>query len=334
MSRNRNRRNHNNGDANNCINESVKKLSKVGADLEGRYKKFKKKHKDDYDNKKEMKEAFFDAILELLPEGLEFIFKFGYVNKPEVKEAKNNILKILVNDDFLKVLKKEIKKDSDIENIKLLPVISKEIFTTVARANEEVKAKEGENAKLWNVDILVEINKMILGKKIKKMVKKGIDEDLAFDLLLIIPDEKVLKNRGSVGYRANKVFETMYEHAKGKVVPIETCIDALVSEDYYSVFILTALLERKERYGNLTENQKALYAEITKWVFDTMEQMNRDTIEEIICSYVKKRKGDAANQKDGARRYTLTSLSETDYPKTAKTIARLIADDDSMKQYL
>lgn len=316
------------------LTENVKQLSKIGADCDARYKKFKKKHKDEYDSKKECKEAFYMAILDLIPDGLEFIFKYGFMNKPEIKEAKNNILKILVNDDFLKVFKKEVKKGNDIDNIKLLPVISKEIFTTVAKANAEVKAAEGENAKLWNVDLLVEINKIVLEKKIKKFVKKGIEEDMAFDLLLIVPDEKVLRNRGSVGYRANKIYETLYEHSKSKPIDVELCISTLVSEEYYPVFVLTALLERKERYGNLTENQKQLYGEITKWVFNTLEPMGRDTVEEIIKSYVNKRKNDASQQKDGARRYALTSLSETDYPKTTKVIARMIANDESIKQYL
>jgi hypothetical protein len=65
-----------------------------------------------------------------------------------------------------------------------------------------------------------------------------------------------------------------------------------------------------------------------------MEKLSKDELESVIKTYVAGRKKDEANGKDGNRRYTLSSLSEQEYPKINKMITKMIADDDSIKKYL
>ena len=65
-----------------------------------------------------------------------------------------------------------------------------------------------------------------------------------------------------------------------------------------------------------------------------MENMRIEDTRDIIESYVAARKRDDKNGKDSARRYTLSSLSETDYPKISKIIRGMITDDENLKRYL
>ena len=64
------------------------------------------------------------------------------------------------------------------------------------------------------------------------------------------------------------------------------------------------------------------------------KDLSKAKIEEIVNFYIKGRKRDDANGKDGNRRYALSTLSQDDYPKITKIINRIIAEDDSTKKYL
>ena len=50
-------------------------------------------------------------------------------------------------------------------------------------------------------------------------------------------------------------------------------------------------------------------------------------------TYAKSRARDAAKNKDSNRRFALTNLSETDYPKINKTLTFIMNKDEKLKQY-
>ena len=308
------------------INKDAKDFAKIT------FKRYKKENKEWYDSKKELKEGYSLHLLDLLPETINFIVKYGYIQNEEVKEVKNEAYAKINDPDFIKRLKKELKDGNKIDNIKLLPIIIKEILAEAKRVNDKALA-EDPNAKLFDMTDVIELSQMILKKRIKKMTKLGIDATLAFDVLSIIPCEKALES--SQFYRIHSFYDCLYEHAKNTTVPFEQLMDVLVKEEYYPVFITFALLERKEKFLKLTDAQKTLYLDISNWCFKTMEKdLKKEEIESIIKTYITGRKRDDSRGKDGNRRYALSSLSTEDYPRITKVINTMVVDDDSIKKYL
>ena len=62
------------------IPDDAKKLVKLN------FKKFKKDGKDYYDSKKELKRAYYAEILDLLPESIVLLVRYGHIES--VKETK------------------------------------------------------------------------------------------------------------------------------------------------------------------------------------------------------------------------------------------------------
>jgi hypothetical protein len=306
------------------ISEDAKEFAKLTL------KKFKKESDGYYDSKKELKQSYQLYLIDLLPKTIEFVVKFGYIKDDTVQETKEAIYAKLVDEDFVKVLKKEIKNGNKIENIKLLPIIIKDILLQAEKSNAELLAND-PNAKIYDMSDLVELTQLILKKRLKKMAKAGIDENIAFDTLSIIPTDIALKS--SQNYRIHMFYECLYEHSKSKVIPFNDIMKVIVDEEYYPMFIAFALLERKEKFGKLTDNQKTFYLAVSSWCFDTMEKLNKDVIRAIITSFIRGRQRDESKNNDSNRRYALGSLSETDYPRIAKTIKAMIAENDSIKKY-
>lgn len=305
-------------------------------------KKFKKKGPGyEYDSKKELKEAFELYMLELLPEVIEFLVKYGHINRDEVREIKESCYARLIDTDFVKRIRKELKKDNDIKNIELLPILFREILFEAQKANASALAKD-PNADLIDLSDVEElITEFIVKKKMKKLKKAGIPEAFAFDILTIIPCKEAL-GYGQF-YRIHCLYDCMYEHAKkGNMSTIkfaqvmEALVDVkLVPEDMISYFILFALLERKEKFSKITDEQKPLYTAITTWCFDEMERhLKKSQVEEIISLYVSSRKKDDAQGKDSNRRYVLSTLSEQEYARISKIVKNFIVKDESVKKYL
>lgn len=321
---NRNENGNNNGGVR--IHDDALEFAKIT------FKKYKKRYADDYDSKKEVKAGFNLFLVDRLPRTIEFVVKYGYIKQEEVQETKDAIFSKLSDESFVKFLKKLIKDGEKIDNIKLLPIVIKEIVAAADKYNTEELAKN-PNAAIVDVTDLVELSQLIMKKKLKKFEKEGVDAALAFDALSVIPKDDALTS--SQNYRIHMLMDTLYDHAKSKTVPFATIMDILVGEEFYPLFTVFALLERKEKFGTLTDAQKVLYLDISNWVFNVMEkELSKDQLQEVVNTYIRSRRRDESQNKDGNRRYALSTLSETDYPRISSFIKKLIANDDTLKKYL
>lgn len=307
------------------IPEEAKRFAKAS------YKKFKKKNRDLYDSKKEIKEAYISYLIDLLPGTIEFLIKYGHIKDQEVQDAKTAIYSKFMEETFCKILRKELKNGSEIKNIRVFPIILADMLKKVEQANKELIAKD-PNADIYATEHVVELSKLILKKKLKKFVKEGISEKLAFDLLSVIPTVKILNI--SKQYSIRMVYEVLYEHAKTIKIDFNKVMKLLVEEEHYPVFIIYALLEKKERFGYLNDNQKVLYLDISNWVFNMMESQDKAVIQHILETFINSRRKDDRIGKDCNRRYVLTTLPETDYPRIVKTIQRILSDEPTFQKYL
>ena len=293
------------------------------------FKKYKK-HNDCFDSKKELKQSYNMYLIDLLPRTIEFLIRSGHIKSDEIQETKQAIYAKLVDEDFVKVLRKELKNGNDIDNIKLLPIIIKDILVLTEKENRELLAKD-PNSKIYDMSDLIEISQLILKKRLKKFEKAGIDQTIAFDVLSVIPTSKALET--SQTYRIHAFFEVLYEHAKAKAIPFAAIMNTLVDDKWFQVFIAFALLERKDKFTNLTDAQKTFYLDVSNWVFSTMEKLSKDEIEAILRAFVAARKRDEAQGRDSNRRHALSSLPEADYPRIIKMVNKLISEDDTIKKY-
>ena len=302
-----------------------------------KFKKFKKKNKDYYDSKKELKEAYFSEILYDVPKVIEFLLRFSHIQSDEVKEIKSRCYEQFSGKPespaFIKYITKLVKADGNeaIPNIEYFPIILHEIISDINRYNEEAK-KENPEAEVFDASELYELSNVILKKKLKKAKKKGIDDAVAFDCLPVIPTEDAMKF--SPYFRIKSVFEIMYLHAKTKQIDFKKMMDLLLDGEYYDIVISFALQERKEKFQKFNEQQKSFFNDISEWVFNELEDMDKKTIENIIQTYIKTRKRDAEQNKDGNRRYFISSLPETSYPKICKAVERIKNSDETAEKYL
>lgn len=322
MSKNKNERNSNRREFK--IPDDAKKFAKTSL------KKFKKENKGYYDSKKEMKKGYYAEITDLLPSAISLVVKFGHLD--EVKETKLAIYDKLTDSGYIKYLKKEIKNDCDFDGISLLPNVIYDIISEAKKQTEIENAENPDQEVEYDLDDLIEISKLILKKKIKKMKKSGIPEDVAFDVLSVIPTSKILTK--SQYYHIRQFFGVIYEHAKTKEINFGKIMDIMFKDDVYVNSVITfALLERKEKISNFTDSQKKLFNDITDFCFSTMEEMKRDDITAILKAYANARKRDESSGKDTNRRYYISSLPEKDYPRILKSVSKITDLDESLKKY-
>lgn len=310
------------------INDDVKYFAKLT------WKKYKKENSEYWDSKKELKKEYYQELLQYFPDTILWIVKFGYLTNENVIEVKKACYEKFNDPLFCKALKKALKKDDKIDNIELYPIIIAEILAKAAAANAKLK-EENPDAATYDMSDMIEISKMILKKKMKKFNKKGIDEVIAFDILSVIPDKKALAIRNSQFFRIKTFFDILYRHAEQQVVDFNSIIDIVIPFELYKPVIIFALLDRKEKFSKLNDTQKKLYVDITNWCFNTMEnELKPNDIERIIDVYANTRRNDDNNNKDGNRRFVLSSLSDQDYKNVTKVIKRYINDHKDLEKYI
>lgn len=308
------------------IPEDAKKMAKMT------FKKFKKENEDYYDSKKELKKAYYAYLIDLLPVSVSSVINYGHI--PNMKETKEAIFEKLTDGNLVKYLKKEIKNggDAEIENCDLLPNVIYKIITDANKAVETEKAENPDANVAYDLDDLVEISHLILKKKIKKLTKSGINENVAFDVLSTIPTARILAK--SQYHHIRQLFIVLYEHAKTQDIDFSKIMKVVFKDDDYVSSVITfALLERKEKISNFNDGQKKLFNDITEYCFKTMEEMKKEDIQAIIKAYVGARKKDGEQGKDTNRRYYISSLPESDYPKITKVVKRFINNNEDMKKY-
>ena len=133
------------------VSDDVKKFIKLTE------KRFKKKSEEFYDSKKELREAYFSRLVDLLPDTISTIVKFGH--RPELKETKDAIFEKLCDEKFVKFLTKEIKKnDLEFINMSLLPILLSEIVSDIEKANAGLDKGEEK----YDSSDLVELSRLIL----------------------------------------------------------------------------------------------------------------------------------------------------------------------------
>ena len=309
------RRNRHNGDY--SIPDDVQVFAEADFD------EFRHENKGYY-KKKKMKKEYFSYITGCLSEVIEYLCKYGHVQRQNIQSVKTECYRKLAGDDdsYINYLIKCVEKYGRdfIPNAEFLPIILREIIGDILAENQRRK-DSGEETQLIEPKAFYDLAGMLIDKRLKKAKKKGLDEDLMFDLLCVCPNDDAME---FIGFRrAREIFDIIYAHAADKPISFADTIEFLVSEDHYNIIIGYALQERKEKVNKFTESQKAVFTAINEWIFSALEDMPVDQIQDILENYIALRKRDFDQGKDGNRRYFISSLPESVYPKITKAIRRI-----------
>lgn len=298
-------------------------------------KKHKKKYGDCFDTKKELKRDYFDSLVSLLPDVIDWLLRNKYKPQDKIQDTKDKCYAKFAGEngvDFNKHILKIIDKYGieDIPNIEFLPIILSEIIKEILKYNEAQEAGDAETSDVvQGPDDLYELMNTILKKRLKKAEKKGLPSALAFDALTVMPVKEAAQY--SAFFRVKGLFDIMYAYAAQDVVPFGLLMKFLFDKADYKYVIGYALQERKDKYKTFNETQKKLFNDITSWCFNELEEMDRDDVRKVLTDYIKVRKRDAANGKDGNRRYYISSLPNTDYPTIMKVVAELLRTEENRK---
>lgn len=299
------------------------------------FKEYKDDNKGYFDSKKELKKDYFATLSYDLPDVIVWILRNGHVQNPEVQEIKNKCYAKLAGDEgrgpaFIKYLTKYLETDMFIEHIELFPIILHEIISDILKFNEEHKDKPEEMVE--KPDELFALYEVILKKRIKKAKKKGIPEDLVFDLLGVMPVKEAAEYSGF--FRVRGIFEILYKYAETNAVPFANVIEFLFDENDYRYVIGYALQERRDKTKSFTEMQKKLFNDINEWIFPHLEDLEKSDIKSILENYIGVRKRDASQGKDSVRRYYITSLPTSIYPRIGKVVEQIKNNDPEAEKYL
>ena len=298
-------------------------------------KKYKKENGDYFDSKKELKKDYFASMSYDLPAVIDWVLRNGHIQNQEVQEIKNGCYQKLAGEEgpaFIKYLTKYVDDYGlEMPNIEFLPIILHEIIGDIIKYNEEHKEQPDEQ--IAPPDDLFGLAEKILKKRLKKAKKKGFQENLAFDLLCILPSKEATQY--AAFFRTRAVFDTLYNYATTiPTLNFGAIIEFLYAETDYRFVIGYALQERKEKYKNFNENQKKLFNDINEWIFNELEKLEKDDIQDILENYIKVRKRDASQGKDGNRRYYVSALPSSIYPKICKVVERIKNSDAEAEKYL
>lgn len=304
------------------------------------FKKYSKRYGSNYDSKKTLRKMFFEDLVYTLPSVISWVIRNGFRQNmnSDTRKIKAAIYDQFTNEKtgakFVNYLcnRYEDKDTSNIANFQFLPIILSDIIREETKKN--TKRKDDEKI---NIDYLYDACVLLTKPLAKKLRKKGVSDDAAFDIACAIPSKDLFSafGKGTGRYEAGVLINLLYALAKkGETVPVDKIFKVLVDEDYEVDIIHYALRERKDKFSSFDAKQKAVYSEINEWIFNQIESYDKDLIYSILKEYINDRKKDDKNNRDTNRRYFISSLPETDYKRIIKVVKKLIKEDESNKKYL
>ena len=297
------------------------------------FKKFYKKNKkkSGWENKKEAKKEFFDVLMEKFPTVVYWMLREGFKRDQKTKEIADGILDKFADKDFVKRLTKKVEKGEDYRNLELFPIFLREVIRRANNKNKKLKS-EGKEKEMVEISIYDDLADDLIGKKVRKLDKAGVNHDISRNVRMAIPCENAL--RYSTTFRIRAVFDILYDAASTMEIPFDTIVKHVIPKEYWTDLIVISLLEKKEFYGSLNDSQKKFYVDVTNWIFKTMNEMETSGIQEILRLYVAGRRRDDANGRDCNRRYSLSTLGENEYKNIVTCIKAMIVKDPTIEKFM
>ena len=256
-------------------------------------------------------------------------------HKAKSAELVNILYSKMATEKFAKALKKIIKNKNE-----QFGELDCGFVVIIASFLEKFHKDENMTDEIF--ETYTDIIDKLLKKRVKDVNKKlDIDPDVIKELLVITPDVGYISNDKFVGIYSQKMLRKLYIMSADKEIglteteQIEKLFKKLFGKKLLDLIAINILLEKKEYLKNFNEQQTAMWNLMTSFALEFIENEDKDHIIELLEYYCSRRKRDADNNKDGARRITLSSVPESDYPKIAKAISKFTKKGkESLVKYL
>lgn len=271
-----------------------------------------------------------DDIIDTLNRYEEDLVKW-FIKYSFKKNEENNLIafyKIMTKPKFYKAVKKIVKKDV---GFKLSPDFSLIISGFMSRFIKDETMDELRQK-------YFEVASELLKKRVKKLIKIGIDEKLALELGMTIPSSNIEKTQTMVGHYTRLICQKIYKMSATNVVVTDIKVltkmfKYLFPEDYISLVAINILLEHKSRINGSSETQIKVWNMLTDVSLFSLEKLDKKELKVALTTYVSTRIRDSKRDNDPARRISLTSISDDQFPLVYKVVNKLAKDDEN-KKYL
>lgn len=266
---------------------------------------------------KKNKEQLVPILADYLVDIEDYYFKKGHKDRETVEK----LFEKMNNKKFVKCLKVLQKEEILDEGV---PVI---ITNFIERKGSEL------DEELVN-DYIKVVNK-ILKEKVKKLSEKlGIEKDIVKDILVVVPGDDYIEDR-IVGIYVGRVCRKLYILAKNdlnlNIKQIKKMFKFLFKEELIYDVAVQILLEKKEYMKNFDEKQIAIWNTLTDFALKTLNNLNKDELREKIVRYCKRRSND---ERDVARRVSLSQIDKDSYPTLYKVVNKLKEKNEDLAKFL
>lgn len=322
----RNNRNNQNAGG---IPSDVRDFVEMTVDKELKLWKKDKKHGLTSMSKKDVIESLYGALFDMSPIVIDWTLKHSHIQKQEIQDLVDGIYGKFVDDRFLKYATRIVKEEgvSAVPEYRVFPLIAS---TLIKQINEVNNKRKTEGQALLDTEGLETLCTYCFKKKLKKLIKLGVDKRVAYAVLMAYPHKSCLEYGKT--YRIRVFFDTLYSLSKTVDVPFDLIMKALVPEEQWPAFVGFALLEKKNRHTSI--DVQKLFNVITKWCLDYLEGSSDEEIRMILTLYINNRKKDVERDNDGARRFPLSSLSKDEYPNICRAMQAILSANPANKEYL
>lgn len=271
-----------------------------------------------------------DERLNYLSANLQELIDFFNKKSRKDPQTLKQLFELMEDIKTAKTFKALVKEDENIDS----GIVSL-LYSFITAYHHKVKPDDEKGLEVLN--LYNDCIDSILKKPIKKMVKKtGITEDNAKELLIVLPNRKIVKNEYLASLYTNRLLKKFYDIAlKDKIADAEkdktkelyeSIFKFLIDKDLYTAICIQVLLEYKENSKNLKANQKVVWSALTEMALTGLEDGYKPkVIKEFIKVYVEKRKADQKKNRDQARRIILSqNIDKEAHPKLSAVIDELV----------
>jgi len=295
-------------------------------------------------NVKRLRELYSKSAINGLNKAVKILTEVpteGPDARKKVIKIRENVEKIVLNPEIMKLIGKLYKKDPEnYPNMKFFPRM---IINTILLYKIEKTKNEG-NVPEFDETALIEFCEKILKSEIKRYRKNGVpDNETALQLATVVPTAKVL-HKGRQAFK--HLIDSLYDVANTAEVNLDVVLPAVIKVDkkkkikksefyegFYSEFIW-----RKSSHKNLsyTDTQKDLEETLIERALDYLENLKKRQCKEILKTFIRRRKTAELNKNDTKRiiKFIDHANSNSSYVNIKAVVQELISDNSANELYL
>lgn len=258
----------------------------------------------------------------------EFFLKRSHNAK--FRDQLNDILDVMATKQFSKAIKTIVsnKKDYPV-HLSLATIIT----TVLERRYDKLEEESRE--------IMQSAVEKILKKRAKEVSKEtGIDQSIATDLLIAVPEPESVHDTKFIGIYVRNVLRRIYANSENDLNGLDSSkkfrevMASLFGKENLPLVAVATLLERKDTVRKFNPTQLEAWNHLTKFSLDVIEKLKKKEIQELLVErYVERRKDEAEKGNDNSRRIQLTTVTEEDHPRIHAAVAKL-SEKEKYKKYL